>query len=550
MKQNSNMVPSEESRLLEGYDTELPEYKASQPCITRVEFFSASNLAGVLLASSGVFVSGIDQSFITATYVDIASSMKALNNASLLLTAYSLGYCSALPIYGRLSDRYGRKLPMLVANFIFGVGCLLSAISYSFWQIILGRAVTGIGAAGMISLVSVIITDCVPQSHVASMRSYVSIVSVLGRCSGGVIGAFILELFGWKWSFALQVPLVIVGGLACFLLMPESLEEKSIRDEPFAIKDFDILGLTFFVLAIGSYLKATSQDSLEFDFHPDSTLSLAALSSCIFGLLFFATEILYAKEPFLPLKHLSGTMNAYLIVQIITFFSEETHIANLPPYFAYAEKFKTSTVAVYLLTSSAGFSSGSVFGGSIIKKTHRIKIQSIISLILSVLVYLLIALQWKQDAHVIEATYIFLAGFLSGVFLAATFGAIATTCSRQMIASTITSYYLCDEVGSIIGAGFSTAALRGTFTASLYRELPDSSQKLKVKNHLGGLKRYQFFQNSSSSTANSNPKTVPPKLLHDCLYGSRGSDISLAYSSYYSRACDGVVRKILTENCD
>lgn len=171
------------------------------------------------------------------------------------------------------------------------------------------------------------------------MRSYVTVVSVLGRCSGGVIGAFILELFGWNWyennssygldliqyrSFLLQVPLVMVGGLACYLLMPESLKEKSMKGEPFAAKDFDILGLTFFVLAIGSYLKATSQDSLEFGFHQDLTLSLAALSAGIFGLLFFATEILYAKEPFLPLNSLSGTVNAYLIVQIITFFSQET----------------------------------------------------------------------------------------------------------------------------------------------------------------------------------------------------------------------------------
>lgn len=53
MMQKSNMVPSEERGLLEGCDTELPEYKASQPCFTSVEFFSASNLAGVLLASTG-----------------------------------------------------------------------------------------------------------------------------------------------------------------------------------------------------------------------------------------------------------------------------------------------------------------------------------------------------------------------------------------------------------------------------------------------------------------------------------------------------------------
>lgn len=486
------MAPNEEDFLLERYDSELLEHKASQPCDTHVGFFSASNLAGVLLASTGVFLSGIDQSFVMAAYVDIASSMKALKNASLLLTAYNLGYCSALPLYGKISDRYGRKLPLLGANFIFGVGCLLSAISFSFWQIILGRAVTGIGAAGMVSLVSVIITDSVIPSHVASMKSYVTIVSVLGRCSGGVIGAFILELFGWKWSFVFQVPLVLLGGLACFLLLPESLKKISIKDESFTPKDFDILGLIFFVLAIGFYLKATSQDTLEFGLRQHPFVSLAAFLACAFGILFFATEFLYAKEPFLPLSRLSGTMNAYLVVQIITFFAQETYLANLPSYFVYAEKFKTSTIAKYLITSSVGFSVGCVVGGNIIKKTRRMKFQSILSLSFGILVYLLIASQWKQDAHIMEASYIFLAGFLSGTLVTATIGALAAICSRQMIASTITSYYLSQEVGSLLGTGFSTAALQGSFTASLYRELPDSLQKSKIIS--GVSKDINFFK--------------------------------------------------------
>ncbi|RKF76656.1 hypothetical protein GcC1_070008 [Golovinomyces cichoracearum] len=148
------MIPDEERCLLSRSDSDLSELKAS----SSEKAFNVNSVAGVILASTGVFISGIDQSFISATYVDIASSMKSLQNASLLLTAYNLGYSIALPLYGKLSDGCGRKSPLLTAYLIFAAGCLLSGSSLYFWQIIIGRVVTGIGAAGMVSLVSVIIT--------------------------------------------------------------------------------------------------------------------------------------------------------------------------------------------------------------------------------------------------------------------------------------------------------------------------------------------------------------------------------------------------------
>ncbi|RKF78921.1 Vacuolar membrane amino acid uptake transporter fnx2 [Golovinomyces cichoracearum] len=489
------MIPDEERYLLSRSDSDLSELKAS----SSEKAFNVNSVAGVILASTGVFISGIDQSFISATYVDIASSMKALQNASLLLTAYNLGYSIALPLYGKLSDDCGRKSPLLTAYLIFAAGCLLSGSSLYFWQIIIGRVVTGIGAAGMVSLVSVIITDSVPPSQVASMTSYVTVISVLGRCSGGVLGAFILEFFGWQWSFMLQVPLILICSLVSFILMPESQQEKP-KGEHLVTKDFDILGFILFILAICSFLRATSQKIPEISTHEETHFSISTLLSCIFGLLFLVTELFYARNPFVPLNQLGGKIHAYLIVQVILFFAHDTHLTNLPPYFVYSEKFRTTITAIYLITSSIGYSLGSVMGGHVVKVSHRTKVQSILSLTTGIIVYLLIAIQWKRGAHFLEVLYIFLAGFTLGVLLSALFGALATSCSRYMIASTITSFYLCQEIGSILGTGLSAKALQSIFRALLYQNLPDNAQKLHII--AGVSKDINFF------------KTLPLQLQH------------------------------------
>lgn len=450
------------------------------------------NLTGVMLASTGVFISGIDQSFITASYADIASSMKELNNAPLLLSAYNLGYCTALPIYGKLSDSWGRKGPLIGAYLIFGAGCLLSGLSSYFWQIIIGRAITGIGAAGLVSLVSVVITDSVPPNEVASVRSYVDIVSVLGRCSGGVLGACILEVFGWKWSFMVQVPLALLCSLASYTLMPKCKHEKLSEDKYSLVKNFDVLGLILFIFAIGTFLRATSPQIPDYDSYRESSFSIISLVSCLLGLLFLAIEFFLAKCPFLPLNQLGGTINVFLVSQIILFFAHETHITNLAPYFLYAEGFKATTTALLLILSSIGFSTGSFIGGYAIKWSHRMKALSILGLSLGILIYFLIALQWTSGARVYEALYTFLAGFAHGMLHSAMFGALAACCSKSMVASSITSFHLCQQVGSILGTGISTAALQGIFRASLSRDLPNNPQKYHIIQ--GVLKDINFFK--------------------------------------------------------
>lgn len=150
----------------------------------------------------GVFISQTDQSLVIATYGRVASEFNELDNGSWLLSAFVLAQCVAQPLYGKLSDIFGRKSCLQASYILFALGTAGSGLGRTMGQIIAARAIQGAGGAGMLSMVSIIITDLVPVQEVASLRSYVNVLQTTGRSCGGVVGGFLTETLGWRWYLA------------------------------------------------------------------------------------------------------------------------------------------------------------------------------------------------------------------------------------------------------------------------------------------------------------------------------------------------------------
>jgi MFS family permease len=147
----------------------------------------------------GCFIANADSSLVLATYGKVASEFHDLDSGSWLLSSYILAMSAVQPLYGKLSDIYGRKPVLLVAYAMFALGNLGAGLGRSLGEVIAWRAVQGIGGAGMGSLVAIIIVDIVPMHDVASTRSYVNIMQTSGRTCGGVIGGWLTQTLGWRW---------------------------------------------------------------------------------------------------------------------------------------------------------------------------------------------------------------------------------------------------------------------------------------------------------------------------------------------------------------
>ena len=165
----------------------------------------------------GMFLAALDQTIVATAIRTIADDLKDLAGQAWVTTAYLITSTIVTPLYGKLSDIYGRKKLFIAAITIFVLGSVLCSFATSMLQLAAFRAVQGLGAGGLFSLALAIIGDIVPPRERAKYQGYFLAVfgtsSVLGPVIGGFFAgqATILGITGWRWVFLVNVPIGIAA---------------------------------------------------------------------------------------------------------------------------------------------------------------------------------------------------------------------------------------------------------------------------------------------------------------------------------------------------
>lgn len=130
--------------------------------------------------------------------------MKALNSTSWIATGYFLTLAAFQPVYGKLSDIFGRKQCLLFAYLIFGIGSMACGFSRTIGELIAARAFAGIGGGGMSVCTSILLSDVVSLRDRGTWQGYVNLIYALGASAGAPLGGLLAESIGWRWSFIAQ----------------------------------------------------------------------------------------------------------------------------------------------------------------------------------------------------------------------------------------------------------------------------------------------------------------------------------------------------------
>ncbi|KAL7649591.1 hypothetical protein ACMYSQ_011430 [Aspergillus niger] len=138
--------------------------------------------------SLGVFLSAADQTIIMASYGQIGSDLEALNLTSWIATSYFLTLTSFQPLYGKLSDIFGRKACLLFAYAVFGIGCLFCGLAQNIDQLIAARVFQGIGGGGMTTVVSILMSDIIPLRDRGVWQGVINIIYATGSGIGAPLG--------------------------------------------------------------------------------------------------------------------------------------------------------------------------------------------------------------------------------------------------------------------------------------------------------------------------------------------------------------------------
>ncbi|KAL2168223.1 hypothetical protein VTG60DRAFT_282 [Thermothelomyces hinnuleus] len=309
----SGAAPDEETPLLQNTTTAAFDgtAKSDNPYLGGVSVTRFWLL--FLQINASYFIACFDSTIMASSHPVITSYFGSSNSASWLSTAFLLTSTSFQPVLGGFSDAVGRKGPYVITMAVFLFATLWCALAQSMTSFIVARAFCGLGAGGVMTLGSIIVSDVVPIEIRGAFQSYINITYGLASMSGAALGGAMADYLGWRWEFGVQVPVIVLCLIVAVLVVPSDLglggrEKQTLRE---AMRTFDFKGsilmsssVTFLILGLnlgGNVLPWS---------HPFVIASLAVFA-LFFPLFLFVEK--RAVKPIMPLHLILKSPHANLI---------------------------------------------------------------------------------------------------------------------------------------------------------------------------------------------------------------------------------------------
>jgi EmrB/QacA subfamily drug resistance transporter len=318
----------------------------------------------------GMFLAALDQTVVSTAIRTIADDLQGYDLQAWATTAFLITSTISTPLYGKLSDIYGRRPFYLFAIAVFVLGSALCGLADSMYQLAAYRAVQGIGAGGLMSLALAIIADMVAPRERARYQGYFMAVfgssSVLGPVVGGFLAgqSTILGVTGWRWIFWVNVPLGILAFLVVtrVLHLPHQRREHRI-DWPGA------LGLVTFLVP----LLLVAEQGRTWGWGDTRSLIGYGISALGF-VAFVVVELAYGEEALLPLRLFRNrTFAVTSLSSIVVGMGMFGGLLLLPQYLQVVQGSSPTTAGLQMVPLVLGIMTGSLISGQLISRTGRYK---------------------------------------------------------------------------------------------------------------------------------------------------------------------------------
>ncbi|MBE1499923.1 EmrB/QacA subfamily drug resistance transporter [Amycolatopsis lexingtonensis] len=327
----------------------------------------------------GMFLAALDQTIVGTSIVKIANDLHGFDLQAWATTAYLITSTIVTPIYGKLSDIYGRKPFYLAAITIFVAGSLASTFSQSMYELAAFRAVQGLGAGGLMSLAMTILGDIVPPRERAKYQGYILAVfglsTVLGPVLGGLFAGFdtLAGISGWRWVFLINVP---IGVLALFVVA----KVLNVPHTPHKHK-IDWWGALTLVVAVVPFLIVAEQGQ-KWGWGDQKSI-LCYVIGGVGVIAFIVVEKLMKDAALIPLRLFkNSTFTVAIIGGVIVGVAMFGAITMIPQFMQVVQGYTPTESGLLMLPLMAGIMISSIVSGRLTGKTGRYKIFPIVGTIL------------------------------------------------------------------------------------------------------------------------------------------------------------------------
>ena len=427
-----------------------------------------------------MFLAALDQTIVSTALPRIASDFNALNELSWVVTSYLIASAVTTPIYGKLSDLYGRKRLLSAAVIIFLVGSVLAGLSQNMAELIAFRGIQGIGAGGLMTMVLASIGDVVTPRERGKYQGLIGAVFGIASVVGPLLGGFFTDTLSWRWIFFINVPLGLLALAAIAFRLHTPMQRKEHK--------IDYVGAALLSIGVVAFLLITVWGGTTYAWMSPTIIGLGILATLATG-AFVGWETLH-PEPLIPLG-LFGNRIFFVssLLSLVSGMAMFAAIIYLPEYQQVVRGYSATKSGLLMIPLVLGLLGASILSGRIISHTGKYRWFPLIGTLVTALGLFLFAHLETDTSQWLISLWMLITGAGIGLYMQVMTLAVQNATDPRDLGTATSTVTFFRSIGSSFGTSLFGAVLTARLAVHVHEALPDlGAQATSLSSGIGQLR--------------------------------------------------------------